>query len=572
MGYAALQANLSELYAAATDRRPAMALVADLSGKRLFQKHKGWGRAWTWFYDAAYILFGWNPRSEKLDRALRATNALYAAKQRQVQEDIKALNGYLESGQKRPHRAAAGISAWNRATMPFCKLLKQDNQKLNCFLKTHFAPNDTPFAAVKESGEAKRIQAVIDLEGILHAPFPFTLLQKAATGKSCDKNETQRLRRWTYALNTREKRLGVARLHRALQAIVSRLPATHYPHPPNLVRLELKLIDHGLQHFFRGDNRHLAWREALQPGDVINLAGKTLVLGEPIGRKKEGGDGNYVFALKDDPTQVAVIGLNRAILPLKEEVAREDAWGIRHATINAIDRKGRFALIEKLEGPVSEMRWATTKGWVHPQDKDVLKPLASWVGWLLKQNACPHQLSAKHLMFDTKGRLRYAKAGLAAPFDFLTLEKFLYDCAQGNRAIFCYLMNNSGLYDHPYQKYFEEVVERTISGETVDAPALAAIAKISSAAVADSGKKLAEEILAVIETCLEKVYNEYAVPADLDPKEELKLKIYAHYKQTRAVAFLWPGIVEEVSALAAKTMQLAPRAPEAPAAEAPIDC
>ncbi|MFQ5729956.1 MAG: hypothetical protein ACE5GN_06315 [Waddliaceae bacterium] len=571
MSLNALGSNLREIYDTVNDSKNVTAeLVPNPFGTRVYNTSKGWGRLWRWFFKITDTLFGKSFKLRKLRQAMLKTQKIFREHLPSIRKNIKTYQTYLQKKsagypveEKNFHKARRSITTWNHATVPFLEFVRNGgNEKLSKLFKTYYPSNSgkSPFLCDQEMGPLKELQKIINLEGYLHEPLPLPILEKLATGKIITDSDKKALALWIDKLHKLKAKIHIGPFHDAMAALVNHLATLQYPEPPSLASLELALVDHRLTLFRQKDPKHIKWRNTLQPGDHLTCNGKEILLGEPIGKKFFDKDNNLVFGIKDNPDKVVYIGINRAVLGLKEKISKENSGGIPNARFLEIDKEGRFALMERLQEPLERYPWKTNANWLHHEDRDIATPLANLVKWMVQNKVTPQNFSPKHLMFDTKGRLRYAKICIPGNFDYTVLEDFLFACANGNRTVFCSLMSDSYLHVHPYQKFYEKMLKHALEGNKKKAATVAALDKISDPKIVDRGEALHQEVLKLKESCCRKIYEKFRVSDTETLVKTVKEEIFGFYYHTHASGILWPTIEEEVIASVVRAMKLQSRA------------
>lgn len=542
MALSTLGCNLQEIFSAVNETKTKKSeLVPNIFGTRIYQSSRGWGRVWKWFFNLLKNHFGKDLQQEKLIKAMKTTASIFKKRLPRIQEDAKTYRNYLENNsteespdESKLHKARRGIITWNRATAPFLDFTNSGgNEKLTQIFKTY-----SSMTYLQDQPSLQKLQRVIDLEGYLHQPLPLKELGKLAKGKTLDKKEEKCIKNWVEKLNKKTSVITIGILHRALEML--------FDDPQELLQLEIGLLDRHLKLFKERDPDHIQWREGLKSGDILYCNGKEVQLGSQIGKKLYAEDNNVIYTIEGNCNEVVVIGINRAILRLKERIGKENGWGIRHANVLEIDREGKFALVERLQDPLVEQEWKGTKNFIHSEDRDTALPIAKAIKWMIEQDMTPKNFSAKHLMFNRDGVFKNAKICIPGEFDFIALEDVAIECARGNRTIYTYLMANSGLNTTRFYYFFESLAKRAVEGKKINVADIAAIKKISDPKIIDRGECFCGQVQRLKERCFQKI-DEMGLSGDVEGiKSGVCERILNIYNSHCTASVLWPTLEEEV--------------------------
>jgi hypothetical protein len=561
--------NLREVYIASHDPQVIEPqLVADFSGSRIYHASAGWGRVWKWFYNMVDFLCGSNFNESKLCQALEKTQKLISQQLDLIKEHVLAYQTYIEKSslslpfsEETYHLARKKITAWNLATGPFIQTCLEDINKNILAIGEKLFGNIHSREDLDYLFSLPYLQHLIDLEGFLHEPLPLELFLKLSCKKELQEKEIKTLRAWIEKHNQKNSPISIRPFHHALGAFVEATTLHFKGMYPNLVSLELALSDLGLKIFFSEDPVHLLWRSKLKPGDVLQTdPNLKVVLGEEIVGKEKEENHNLVFAVKNDPGKVVVIGSNQAILGLKKRVDEENGWGIPSATCISISENGDYGVFEKLVEPLENYQWSTDGSWVHSKDLEILTPIQNMLKWMIQQNLSPYKLEIKFLRFNQEGILKYSKICLPRGFNYTALEDFVFECANGNKTIFCHLMGNSGLYTHPYSKYYYKMFLGAIDDVKKDPSTLSANIEISDTRVVDQGELLYKQIKEIKERSKNQILFSHIVPDISMLEQAIKKEIKIFYNMTKLSGKLWPGMEKTVIANVINKEKLQPRA------------
>ena len=110
---------------------PGLYLVANLSGTRIYDSTRGWGRLWRWFYRIIDRLTLQNYRLSKLQQAVEYTHRIFQEQLISLRQHMTCYETYLQKAgggyeiiEGPVHDARKGIRLWNQSTLPFVKLMR----------------------------------------------------------------------------------------------------------------------------------------------------------------------------------------------------------------------------------------------------------------------------------------------------------------------------------------------------------------------------------------------------------------------------------------------------------------
>lgn len=570
-----LRSNLQEIYASV--HQPESSLVPNMAGTRLYDSSRGWGRLWKLFYQLFSCCQAVQSLKErKLQEALNKTSSVFNEELLKVQPPLKAYGEHLDSvcngyePREDYTKERREITAWNNATLPFLKLFhSQQNAKLRAIFEQHFPQGADEAEEVKEAEEKEAAaplpfradflkacaaqQSIIDLEGILGGdPLPYEPLARICRGQSLNQGHLAALKTFVEKLMQHENELEVVLLHQALKGLVESACPNIYNEASNvLARLELTLAEQGCTLFSKKDEKHVAWRDSLQPGNEIFCNLRPLVLGPQVGPRHRD-DKTMIFEVQELPNQLVMIGVNRAILGIKAELNRKYRELRGHGEppvveFMAIDEHGTCALIPKLGESLENIQWyidSENRISMAPESLARLWLLAQFINELLKMGRTPINLSLRDLRFSEDGReicfLRVPKLDV---LDYNALSDFIFAVStnnstavsENNLAIFKQLMEQSGMTRHSIAQFYQLIVENALSKAPRDVQNIVEASGIEDPRVVDRAKTLHADLIAL---------KGRLCGVDCTPAQEVTVckNLLKQYKQTNAAGILWPRL------------------------------
>lgn len=566
--------NMQELFVATTVGSSRHALVSNLSGTKLYYAKAGWGKLWNVFYCFWSLFFGVALKHKNLKKALVKTDTLFKELTEKIKEVVAAykknLTSHLEEdasfNPKLLDKYRWLMTQWNDATKPFLKLIHSGNNKqIRSLWHRYFGWNmtkqisDAPFQCGAFFQEIRKYQHLINLDRIIQVETPLVVLRKLSQEKKLLKEEENKLSIWIKAINENSKKMTVSRLHRGLKALVSHIETYQWREGlknPSVATLEVELVKKGCSIFRQIDPKHLQWREHLKEDSLLYCNEWELLLGSRMGvSKKE--DNNLVYAIQKRDDIVAVIGKNTAILGIKKKLIDDYSYGIRSARCVEVDNSGKCAIVERLRMPLSSFEWSQDETPTEMDQKQAF-PIIGQIKWCVDQGRTPINLSEKYLLFDKQGVLKNQKVSLEGPFNYPALESFARGCSAKSNVIFKYIMKESGLFDHPYRKYYLEVVEKTLSKDPVDLEDLAAFDphRITDPLVTEQAKCLKKEIINLQKRCLKSILRSYDIGDKKVIRQNINESIQKFYADQGTVSILWPSLEKNIIENFAKIMEL----------------
>lgn len=554
-----LSLNLHEIYTAVHPTQdPRLNLVANISGTRLYNVGYGWGRVWSVFYAIWATLFSYRLKYRKLFEALRKTSEAFQKESTEISKIYKTYKENLSAqiddlanqNPKDYARTRWLITHWNDSTKSFSSLLFQQTHRKLMTLQHILARFDKetskksePFHLDPWTPKIHQCQRLINVERALDTQTPHHIIGKLAGKKNLKREEEELLKVWIEKLIHARHRISVNQLHKGLKYLINYMAKKHCgprQSKPDLKWLETMLAQRGCSTFRETDHKLIAWRKSLKPGDTIRCNGKRYVLGTQISPTKESNDNNVVYSVQGREDIVILIGKNRAILGIKQVIAKESSWGIRPVVWRHLDDSGTCVVLEKLSQPADAVKWTSTTD-LKETDKIKATPFVNQIKWLLDKQLTPQDFSPKNLMFDAKGTLKYSKISLPGPFDYLKLVSFCLGCARNHPVVFKHLMEASGLSTHPYAAYYCEVAKNTLAGVDTKPEDLAAFQRyqISDPLAIDQAIKLKKDLLFAENRIMQKILRKYRIEDPLALSKEVKKTLLSEHQKSGTLCLLW---------------------------------
>jgi hypothetical protein len=227
---------------------------------------------------------------------------------------------------------------------------------------------------------------------------------------------------------------------------------------------------------------------------------------------------------------------NRSLLITKDYWGPEGGWGLHTPVFHYIDPKGKYALIERFELPISEINWVSTLG-ILPQDKQVADPIANLVKWLLNYDMSLSRLDAKYIMFDAEYVLRTVKIQERVRMNFPVLEKFLLDAANGNLSVFQYLMTKSGLSRGKHAYFYRAVIKEALkTGSVPDTRGIGANVEIIDKRDFEMASELCNKFISIHNRCVANLQAD---------RNRIGKIIYNLTKKYETYSTIWPTMEYE---------------------------
>lgn len=568
MGLGLLTDNLVELYVEGHRLKHAEnpKMVANLGGTHLYMKASWQGKVWKWFYKIAGLLKIFRPeyadlKDRKLLAAIQHTQDIF---HKNYQHVLNAQTVYQNALEERSHirnidewsvhQARATIKEWHSATSQWFDFIKNNGSKGvvdwidRTLIKNGIHKPFIPEAA-KQSDLFDITCKMVGLEGHLQEPLPVEVLLKLACSQHLDRIEREVAQKFARKVN-KLKKFTIKDFDEILNTLVDRYKKTNEngQPEPDLAALELALTNRGCHIFLQKDKEHLLWRDKLKPNTKFVHKGRELTLGEPINKKEDPElDRNVVFNVVEDNTIVLVFGINRAICGIKSKIAESLSWGLESVKPKDIDEERRFAIMPKCEDPLKNIKWESLGAQLTKHDLALATPMRMLLMWFVGQNKSPFNFSSEDLVFSAEGRIECLKATLEGPFNFNELVRYAISCANGNKAVYNFI--SEPLKEHPYAKYYTEIISKSLQEFPEEASKVAQVYEIFSKDIIDQGKVLQEKIITLKKKgkrLLERTNDN----SDNSSSEEANINklILACYQNQNYLGFLPDSFEQEVLA------------------------
>lgn len=547
--------GLQELYAASYSEAPEKALVP-LPRAAGFISSSNWlGRALVFFY-SRFDRFDETWRENTMARAMQKIHDRYddlfqeaSLHHECIKRSISNRIFGMPVDERSLRKSKSFLTRWNTATMPFLKALGEDNAPFLELIRKGFAIENSsfaePFGSSEQAEDLSRIQQIIDFEGHLGARLPLKALHHTAVGRELNGEEAKAIRKLAKAIGNNASSLTIHHLNKYLRALAEHFESEEEGDAISLLtNMASALVVETPQIFNQRDDWHLRKRAELGPGSLLDCNGKGVVLSGRIGPRDDRFDNNLVFEVAGPSQQVVVIGINRLTLHLKAALSEQMGFGLRSAKFIDIARDGSFALVERLEGNLSDIQWTSTELGLSDEDLELLVPVIHAIRWFIKKNKIPAHFSPEHLLYDSNGVLRCAKYTVPLRFSFIEMEAVIKAIAAGNSTVFKHLMKKSGMLKHRHAEYFQSMVLATCKEQDPDPAIRSQIKEILDFHYIDRARDLVLEIESVRNHCLASLQQAWGrLPANID--FAVNSKIWEIYAQNGTVSAL-PDNLEEM--------------------------
>lgn len=547
-----LENNFREIYHALKfPSKETPALIANLSATRIYDSRYGWGRLWRWFYRIANWITGASLNEEKLKQAILNTHTLFQQVISLNERHLKKYLEYLEKSGKgysvnEDHYFLARnrISEWNTATKPLLKLLT--HQRLELPFLDHFPPEVAPSLFSSSTTPLfHHCQKIIDLEGMIGAPLPLSVLKKIIREKPLNSIDQKDLDKWIYKIEKQD--LKVTSVYKALTSLTE-IYKKHQEDSlkqETLPKLLLFLEDRGCKTFQKQEKKHVAWRQHLEEGEKFSLNSSEIILGQELYPQASGSDQTRAYRIQGQSDRIAIIAQNKVVLMMRDfKMHRQNYFGIAPAFLLDISPDGKIATMEHLK-KLNTIKWASQGNQLNCQDEPLINVLTQLIQSFIKYDITPAKFTPDHLMFNEQLELKSLKPLIKGPFDFNALEDFIVECASGNLTIYKELMTRSGLSSHAIAKFYRDLISNNFFEKKEAPDDLAGIYRIGDPKVVDRGAALLEQINAIkrqVHPRLRELFPKYSSEQIEKKMKCVLIKLYITYK---SAGVLWPTLPED---------------------------
>lgn len=239
----------------------------------------------------------------------------------------------LSQEEEKQHRHL--IINFHQATSLFWSVFMQ-NQEDDPFLNFHLVDLLDPDSTLKDRAlfnALKKERDWVQMEGLMQTSIPVALIAKLGGAHPLTPLEKRKLQLWVKTLNDRESSISSQLFFSVLHEIfhVIQLQGSS-----NLTFFDLLdwLNQQGCTLLYREDPLHMDWREGLCVGDAIDCNRQSFILGEQLSSKKIIDDRFKIFRLKDYPDYVVKIANNPFLLLMDHVRAASDQ---EHCLIHLVE-------------------------------------------------------------------------------------------------------------------------------------------------------------------------------------------------------------------------------------------
>lgn len=329
----------------------------------------------------------------------------------------------------------------------------------------------------------RRAQSLVNLEGVLNKPIPIAALANCSLSLEPEKNkgpEFHEIKEWMTQLNQCKNKFSLSELEEVLKEIVFIINQVK-KEPMELKQLEKKLHQLNCEIFEQSDSDYLFERNGLKEGSKITYQGETLTLGKQLSPHKFI-DHRVVFAIQEHPEWVVKFGENRVKLSMEQsridweskhqlEAFNFISFKQPHVKMIGIDQEGGFAILERLELPLSQYQWQSTYGGnLIKAEEEIVNQMGRWLNELCTKNVTCQQLNLDQWMLDSKGKIKSIaclQLSTGSGINYNELEQFCIQFSQGNPVIRKALIEASGLSTHCIATYYRERVCKALEENSV---------------------------------------------------------------------------------------------------------
>ncbi len=417
------------------------------------------------------------------------------------------------------HKAREGIIAWQNSTKQFYKT------KWFAAIQNLCAPysNNLSFLTMP-TWSFTFLERIINLEKTCRGPLPLELIYRLAKEEDCKEYDWIQLIRW---LSKFEDIHPLQKFFLALDNLIGK---------DNIVKLQINCLNKGCDIFEKNDLKHLAWRKTLKSGQTID--GYTL--SNQVGEKVGAPDGQIFFDIANHPKRLFMVANNCCCLEIQKCLSTDIDFAASHGyeglpspVFYFIDPNGRYAIVEKFLTSIEERTWITEGKRFAKEDTPYAKLISIYVQQMHSTQRMYSFLDPKYIMLrQLRDGLNLVSVKLSNKkyYNFIKVEKFIYDCSKRILPVFMNIMKWSGLNRTPEALCFKKIIKKTINGKNPNIPDIVAKYEFPGKKVINRAQELIPEIIRL--------------------RRILKAERLNYlWENTGSYSFLWPTISEEADSM-----------------------
>ncbi|MBN4066560.1 hypothetical protein JYU14_00560 [Simkania negevensis] len=482
-------------------------LVPGLFGG-LYVSGVGWGgRIWKWVYWVEEIVDRWHwLRGNRFVAAVKKTHEAYHYYHTELENHSQGLSNYVGralEGRVNEHRLmtkvkdshAAGIDDWFAKVGSLFSDKTRDTLKRLDKIFLSAIPKERKKIDVEATVElherVERQQRLIDLEKLSAAPIPFGYFAELCCGEELSDAGSKSVGGFVFDLKEGAKRgkvsLKPGELHRLLGEIVDHLSYTGSRVSQRkaiaLGRLEIGLIDHGLEVLEEKDQRYIKEVQGYLPGTSLSYDGQTITLGRRVGDNKATSEDNHIVfevvkigdaVVSYDNACVAVFSEHsRAAVCMEaahycdqqKEAAKTSS--IPLVEMEGVEQRGEFAIYQTLGLTPQSSPWPKECVPAHHShtsrldrglyvvDSTNRARLDAFIS-ILRAMVEGHYVFegdfTEMIRYNGRGELRLTKVLNKVPFDWFLVEQWIQSCFPNNNKLYSYVMKEAWLVRRMYDR------------------------------------------------------------------------------------------------------------------------
>lgn len=329
--------------------------------------------------------------------------------------------------------------------------------------------------------DASILQRFIDFEEVI-APIPYPLIKVMLLNEKLTPTQTTAVCAWIRQILARKNKevpnyqgtcevnkfAKVHNLHK-LFFYLGRFVEMHVRSEQQTVHigfLEHTLYHLGLTTLSDPDPKHIAWRDSLEEGGVIEYADVIYPLGSILENREKNPRKELVFEIWGDPRYKIVIYPNYALSYIKKLDFDTSHCGIEESKTYNISAMGRFSILERTYHSLSELNWVSEDG-LTPEDQLQAQPVVDLLIGLKTSPITPADLRPENFAFNCEGLLRSNALSEQTEYNFEKIIDFVAQLSKGKLNVFTYLINKSELHTIPYAENYKIALESALKNETI---------------------------------------------------------------------------------------------------------
>lgn len=295
---------------------------------------------------------------------------------------------------------------------------------------------------------------IIRLEIASEMDFPLDEFVKIFKDQKRTEAEEQRLTEWCNKIEKWGHYNAAGILHECLSALHTALINLKEEVVP------LESVEYRI-YFNSRDKKQTKWEEEALTNPLLNCGEHTYTIEQQ-------------FATIEDNKYFSLAGSDKCLrIPPNTSLFAFEKMALKDIPLEVLkvsyeNKDGKYSIVEAPKANLIDIKWKSTDEVFHKDDLPVIKSVGRLVSYFFNLDSIPVAINPHQFCVLQDNEVKAWQVLLMRKFDFHIMVEFLKAVSQNNSAVYKRLMEEAGLENHKFSRFYLDLLEAYLEKDTFE--------------------------------------------------------------------------------------------------------